>query len=281
MNPLRLAALPLLATLAACDQGTVDLGVGDAPVDDADRVVVQFTRVVLERSDGDDESFGLSPPRSIDLLAQTEGLTAALLKDQSVQEGDYVAVRLEVNATGSGTDSFVETGGVTRPLLLAEADEARLRVARSFSVNALETVRLVVDFDLRKSIQDPDSAGAPYELRPVLRLVDADAAGAISGTVSTALATSSGCRPAVYVYSGHNVSADDEGSALPPLASAIARPDIDGFFYRVAFLPAGSYTAAFTCGAAADDPAQDDATTFPETQNVTVTESDTATADFP
>jgi len=278
---IRLAPGLLLALLAACDQGTVQLEVGDAPVDDASRVVVQFTGVVLERGDGDDEAFNLSPPLSIDLLARTEGATAVLLGGQSVTEGDYVAVRVEVSADGSGTDSFVDTAGDVRPLLLAEADEFRLRVARGFSVERTHETRLVLDFDLRKSVHNPDSTSAPYELRPSLRLVDPDEAGALSGTVSAALATASGCRPAVYVFTGHNASANDEGSALPPYASAIVRPAGAEFFYRVPFLPPGNYTAAFTCAAAADNPEQDDATTFSNSKNVSVAESQTATANFP
>jgi len=277
----RPGALLLLAALAGCDQGTVQLDVGDAPVDDADRVVVQFTAVVLERSDGDDEVFGFSPPRSIDLAALTEGVTAELLGSASVKEGGYDAVRLEISASGSGTDSFVETGGIPRPLLLAAADESRLRVTRAFNVERTEETRLVLDFDLRKSVHNPDSASAPYELRPALRLVDPEAAGAVAGSVSAALAGAAGCRPAVYVYTGHTASANDEGSALPPFASAIVRPAGAAFFYRVAFLPAGNYTVAFTCDAAADDPEQDDATTFPNSKNVSVEENRTASADFP
>jgi len=279
---MRTAVLALLLTmLAGCEEGTVQLDVGDAPVDDADRVVVQFTGVVLERSDGQDVEFDFSPALSIDLAAQTEGATAELLGSKSVDEGAFDAVRLRISATGSGTDSFVETGGVSRPLLLDDADESRLRVTRSFDVEMSEETHLVLDFDLRKSVHNADSASAPYELRPSLRLVDPDQAGAISGTVSSALAGASGCRPAVYVYTGHNASANDEGSALPPLASAIVRPASTDFSYRVAFLPAGNYTAAFTCGAAADDPEVDDATTFPNSKNVTVEEGGTVGANFP
>lgn len=275
------APVILLALLAGCDQGSLNLEIGDAPVDDAERVVVRFTAVVLEHADGDDERFPLSPPLDIDLAAQAEGATATLLDAGGLTEARYRAVRLEVSAGGSGADSFVEeSGGATRPLLLAEADRSRLRVARSFEVERLETTRLVLDFDLRKSVHVPDSATAPYELRPSLRLVDADTVGALSGTVSAGLAGAAGCRPAVYVYSGHGVTPDDEGSALPPLASAIVRGAGTDFFYRVPFLPPGNYTAAFTCDAADDNPEQDNTTVFDQARNVTVTRGATADADF-
>jgi hypothetical protein len=280
-NPRAPGLAVLLALLAGCDQGSLNLEVGDAPVDDAARVVVRFTAVVLERADGDDERFPLSPPLDIDLAAQVEGATATLLDAGGLTEARYSAVRLELSADGSGNDSFVEEdGGATRPLLLADADRARLRVARSFEVERLETTRLVLDFDLRKSVQVPDSVTAPYELRPSLRLVDADTAGALSGTVSAGLAGAAGCRPAVYVYNGHGVTPEDEGSALPPLASAIVRIAGADFFYRVPFLPPGNYTAALTCDAAADNPEQDDATTFEATRNVVVPQRGTASGDF-
>lgn len=270
----------LLAALAGCDQGTVQLDVGDAPVDDADRVVVQFTAVVLERADGGEEVFDFFVPLSIDLAAQTEGATAQLLGSVRAEEGSYDAVRLEISADGSGTDSFVETAGVPRPLLLAAVDEPRLRVARAFNVEFNEETRLVLDFDLRKSVHDPNSASDPFELRPALRLVDPETAGAVAGTVSASLVPA-GCRPAVYVYTGHSASANDEGSALPPFASTLVRPAGAVSSYRVAFLPAGNYTVAFTCDAAADNPEQDDATTFPNAKNVTVEAERTATANFP
>ena len=49
----------------------------------------------------------------------------------------------------------------------------------------------------------------------------------------------------------------------------------------MAFLPAGNYTAAFTCDAAADNPELDDATAFPNAKDVSVEEERTATVDFP
>jgi hypothetical protein len=273
--------LCLALLLAACDQGTVQLEVADAPADDADRVVVQFTGVVLVRSDGETERFGFDPPKSIDLAAQVEGATATLLDGAGVDEGDFSSIRLQVSADGSGDDSFVDVDGAITPLLLDAADASRLQVSRAFSVKRLDEVRLVVDFDLRKSVHKPDGAGEPYELRPSLRVVDPEDAGAVAGAVSAARAGAAGCRPAVYVYTGHGAPPDDAGSALPPYASAIVRPATAEFAYRVAWLPAGNYTVALTCEAAADDPELDDDIAFEDPQNVTVRAEETASADFP
>lgn len=277
-----LAIALLAAALAACDKGTVDLNVADAPVDDADAVVVQFTGVTLRHSNGDTEDFTFDTPKSIDLLAQTEGASEALLAGARVEDGDYTEVRLRISATGAGTDSWVdETGGARRALVLDASDEGRLRIPTTFNVGRGDRMALTVDFDLRKSVLTPDSASAPYALRPSLRLVNTDGAGAVGGTVSAALAGASGCRPAVYLYRGHGITPDDEGSAGAPFASAIVRAATPDFAYRIAFIPPGNYTAAFTCGAAADDPERDDATTFPESAEVTVSSGGTAIANFP
>jgi len=273
--------LCLALLLGGCEQGTVQLEVADAPVDDADRIVVQFTGVVLYREDGETESFDFDAPKSIDLAAQVEGATAKLLDGAGVDEARYNSIRLKVSADGSGDDSFVDVDGTLTPLLLDDADASRLRVAHGFSVDRLEETRLVIDFDLRKSVHKPDGAGEPYELRPSLRVVDPGDAGAVTGSVAAARAGATGCRPAVYVYTGHGVTPDDAGSALPPYASTIVRPASAQYAYRVAWLAAGNYTVAFTCEAAADDPELDDDIAFEDPQDVTVSAEETETADFP
>jgi len=282
MQGSRIVTIVLAAGLAACDKGTLDLDVADAPIDDADAVVVQFTGVTLRHSNGDTEDFDFETPKSIDLAAQTEGASAALLAGVRVEDGDYTEVRLRLSATGAGTDSYVdETGGARRALVLDAADEGRLRIPATFNVGRGDRMALTVDFDLRKSVLTPDSASAPYGLRPSLRLVATEGTGAVAGAVTAALAGASGCRPAVYLYRGHGVTPDDEGSVGAPFASARVRATGADFAYRIAFIPPGNYTAAFTCQAAADDPETDDATTFPETAEVTVSTGATATADFP
>lgn len=281
----RTQAVPLagaLLLLAGCDRGTVDLDVADAPIDDAQAVVVQFDGVVLENADGDTETVDFDPPQSIDLAAQTEGRSARLLDGVAVPDGRYTALRLKISATGAGTDSWVdEASGARRALVLDEADAGRLRVPASFALDRGDRIGLTVDFDLRKSVLTPDSSSAPYGLRPSLRVVQTAQTGRVSGTVAATRAGASGCRPAVYLYAGHGVTPDDEGSVGAPFASARVRAAGSDFAYTVAFVPPGNYTAAFTCEAAADDPETDDATVFAESTELTVTEGQAATVDFP
>ena len=58
---------------------------------------------------------------------------------------------------------------------------------------------------------------------------------------------------------------------------AVENGSVD-YSYRAAFLPAGPYTVAFSCGD--DDPAADDVLVFSAPQNATVQSNLIATVDF-
>jgi hypothetical protein len=69
-----------------------------------------------------------------------------------------------------------------------------------------------------------------------------------------------------------------------PLASKIpVLAQSGGYYYQFTFLPPATYTVAFTCQAALDNPDQaDPAVTFsPIKTGVTVTANQTVTVDFP
>ena len=92
-----------------------------------------------------------------------------------------------------------------------------------------------------------------------------------------------GCTPAVYVFDGAGVAPDDvDGAGVEPVTSAFVVLDAGSgtFRYVAAFLPAGDYTAAFTCDAGADDPDLDDTLVFTGTASVTVTAQQATTLDF-
>jgi hypothetical protein len=88
--------------------------------------------------------------------------------------------------------------------------------------------------------------------------------------------------PAVYVFSGAGITPDDiDGIAPDPVSTASVKLDNMGVYrYKAAFLEAGSYTIAFTCNAAADDPTVDNALTFTGTTTVSVTANNTMTHNF-
>jgi len=287
---LKNALLPaFLLALAGCGgdssnpQGTLSLNVTDAPVDNATRVVVEFTGVSIKAAGGAAADFEFETPRQIDLLALQGGATALLLDDVVLDAGNYEWIRLTVNAGRHASDSFIELeDGSVHALYIPSGNETGLKLVRGFVVPANGSADFTIDFDLRKSVVDPASANDAYILKPALRLVDNAEVGAIAGTVDAGIANAANCSPAVYVYEGSDVTANDVGSPTEPVASALVNmSDSTGEFeYRVAFLAAGDYTVALTCDADEDAADTDDDIVFEDGRNATVDIDRTTTIDF-
>jgi len=125
-------------------------------------------------------------------------------------------------------------------------------------------------------------------LKPADRLVDNTTVGNIQGVVSNTLVPD-GCTPGVYLYNGTVTAPEDMNSSGPssdanlPIASkvpvATSQPP---FYYQFTFLAPGTYTVAFTCQAAADDPDKaDSVVTFtPVSAGVKVTANMTTSVDL-
>jgi hypothetical protein len=221
-------------------------------------------------------------PRQIDLLALDGGGSEVLLADELLPAGDYESIRLKVNAGRSGSDSFIELDdGSVHPLFIPSGNQTGLKLIRGFTIGVGSTSNFTIDFDLRKSVVNPPGLGEPYILKPVLRMVNNLEVGTIQGTVATALIVAD-CVPSLYLYSGANVVPDDLGSPTPPFAStAVSLDNASGAYrYKLAFLPVGANTVAFTCAADKDAADVDDAITFSAPVNVTVTAGMTSTADI-
>jgi hypothetical protein len=262
---------------------TLTLSVSDAPIDDATSVVVEFTGIELKPEDGDAFENIFTAPRQIDLLSLQGGESETLLDEVEVPAGAYNFVRLMVNAGRTASDSYVDLeDGSRHALFIPSGDQRGLMLIGGFDVPEGGNADFVIDFDLRKSVHNPQGQDGVYILRPVLRLIDRTEAGEITGTVSNSLAAATDdCTPAVYVYAGQNAVTSDEGSANPPLTTALVQLGSNGSYeYTAAFLPAGSYTVAFTCDAAADDPEASDQITFQQTSNVTVGAEEEITLNF-
>lgn len=256
MNPstmsIKLLTLVGLTLSAAACTGSVNLDVTDASVDKASKVVVQFSGATFQPTGADAINVTFNPPLSIDLLALKDGATQRLIS-KDMRDGNYDSVTLMVNATGSGTDSYVtlpDDPDTKIPLVMS--DTSGLTITGGFSVDKDATQNYVIDFDLRKSVRDPLTGTTTYQLNPALRLVNEDNSGSITGTVTGAGATN--CSPAVYVYQGSDATAGDEGSGNAPYTSSLIHLNASNssYTYTVAFLPPGNYTLAATCSAAAD-----------------------------
>ncbi|HKZ72545.1 MAG TPA: DUF4382 domain-containing protein [Steroidobacteraceae bacterium] len=268
--------------------GIVNIGVTDAAVDSAAKVVVEFSGVELKPQGGSAFTLDINPDRQVDLLTLQGGATAQILQNATVPAGAYEWVRLQVNAQpNTQDDSYIELlTGARFPLQIPSGDERGLQLIRGFNVAVGSVTNFTVDFDLRKSVIAPPGQSPNYVLKPVLRIVDNLEVGTLAGTVSQSLATATGCTPFVYVFTGSNVVPDDlDEAAAPdvdPLVSVPVTLDTASgqWRYRVAFLEAGAYTVSFTCNGAADTPEGEDVLTFTGTGNVTITANQTTTRDF-
>ena len=311
-----------VATLAACSgggdgmqsgTGTLRLGLTDAPVDQADAVVVQFTGVELKPAGGAAFSRDFPAPKTLDVLA-LQGTTRAMLLDgESVPAGDYEWMRLKANADPAVRDSYVTIGGQECEMRIPSGAETGLKLVRGFTVGVGTVTDFTIDFNLRKSVVQPPGQradadacdGQVYLLKPALRLVDNLQVGAISGRIDSSLLSASSCvastaKPgSVHLFGP--VTATDPAPTVPddvdgvsedgvdPITSALVSADT--FKYTIGFVPVGRYVVAYTCDA--DDstidadavptpPATGEVVTFtPENgTTVDVTANQTATLDF-
>ncbi|WP_372522121.1 DUF4382 domain-containing protein [Sulfuricaulis sp.] len=280
--------------------GTLSLQITDGPVDTAEHVYVQFSGLEIQSADGKrttlyycqdpadatktvlkDTACTTPPaPKQLDLLALSGGQADLLLDDFTLPSGHYSWVRLMVDTDGAHDSYIVLLGGAEHELTIPSGDQTGLKLNRGFDVPDGGSADFTIDFDLRKSVHVTGTG--EYMLRPTLRMVDNVMVGSISGTVSASLVPG-GCTPAVYVFAGSGVAPDDiDGIAPDPVTTASVKLDSnDGLYkYKAAFLEAGSYTIAYTCDAAADDPIVDDALTFSGTTTVTVTANTSTVHNF-
>ncbi len=291
---------PLALGLVACGSGgssddggagtgTVNVSITDAAVDNAEKVLVQFTGVTVKPAEGEALSLALSGDsqtcaqylegetsptadgeptiRCIELKELQGTDTANLLAGVTLAAGNYNWMRLDVDAERGAMDSIIEINtGEMYSLYVPSGSQSGLKLNSGFTVLAGGSHEFVIDFDLRKSVNNPKGF-EDYRLIPSLRLIDLAESGNIVGTVDDALLTAEGCSGdvntgdgfAVYVYEGGaGTNIGEEGSSSAPLTSASVNWEADAnrWRYTVGFLAPGEYTVAFTCQAA-DDSAEE------------------------
>lgn len=268
--------------------GTLSLHVTDAPVDEAEAVVVSFVGVHLQPADGERIEIEYDEPKEIDLLALQGGEREALLEDESLAAGEYEWIRLQLDAEEGSTGSYIQLDSGLHELTIPSGNQTGLKLVRGFTVQEDGSASFTIDFDLRKSVVVTGGPNARYILKPTLRLVDDAEAGHIAGVVSdaTVAGMTGDCSAgaAVYVFEGADATPVDVGGESEPVSSAMVDTTDTGvteYEYRASFLVAGDYTVAFTCDADLDDPeAGEDSLEFVGAQNVTVTAEETASANF-
>lgn len=286
------AVSALAAGIAACggssdggsSTGSVSVGLTDAPIDNADAVNIEVEALVLQAPDGERLRYEFDFPQPLNLLELQGGAVEALIQDEEVPAGEYNWMRLEV-----GTNNTIEIDGAVYDLTTPSARGVQ---TSGFIVPAGGEVALTIDFDVRKSIVNPQN-DSTYKLKPVVRLVDDSTVGTISGTVTSELITEQCGAPAVmeesflgniYVHENLEAEPDDIGSANEPLVVVPVNYNGSDGEYTAAFVPSGTYKVSYSCGddfvETADGQPADDDLTFVGMQNVEVNEGETSTANF-
>lgn len=281
-------AVPAAVLLAACgggsgtssvDTGRLSLYVTDAPVDDADAVVVAFTGVQVKPAEGDPISLQVCAEetgagdenetnnsgaqnnesaawcengvRKIDLLKYRGMDAAPLVEDEELPAGRYEWIRLEVlTSRTSADDSYITIEGTPRPLWVPSGDQTGLKLVQGFTVPAGGSASFTIDFDLRKSIANPQGPFLDtYFLRPALRLVDNTLTGHLEGNIAGDLIEGTACLAAdppgvgvIYVFQpdgdiSHDTDPEDAVTSAT-VDSIDEGVDNISYSYKIGFLSA-------------------------------------------
>ncbi|WP_394244482.1 DUF4382 domain-containing protein [Vibrio astriarenae] len=278
--------------------GEFNLAVSDAPVDNVSSVVVVYHKAVLipkgnsnpieidiEVSEVEHRNHNaLEVNGRVDLLKVQGSQVAPLVRGLEVPAGEYQELCLYTK-NGQSQDSTLShvvsnDGSQTiNPLEVhsesgctngygKEKDEGVLRLGK-FTVNQGQN-GFVVEFDLRKGLEEPKSNSEAYTIRhKAISLHNTVEAGHIKGSVSfetvqTCNAAVDETVNAVYLYDAE-VEKDemlgfyplpDENKEEPfgyPITAANANLQEDGNLeYNIGFIAEGAYQVAYTCKADLD-----------------------------
>lgn len=277
------------------ETGSVSVGLTDAPTMELSSVNIAFNAIRLKPADGDWLEFNLDETGVVDLLTLQGGVTEPLITNEEVPAGVYNEIRLIIDTENSYVTK--ESDGDSQfTLAVPSGEQSGLKLKGGFVVAADSSNNFTIDFDVRKSIVDPQGqALADYMLKPVLRLVDNLEVGAIEGTVDYATiaqtrgtddveGTLADCEysGAVYVYEGADVEPIDlnvsRDGANPLMVVPVTAQESGSLYeWSAAFLTEGQYTIAYSCQL--DNNETDETLEFDGQQNVSVVAGETTVAD--
>ncbi|MGP4842802.1 DUF4382 domain-containing protein [Marinobacter sp. 1Y8] len=263
--------------------GQLSISLADAPVDNLTEVNITVTAIELKPKDESANTYTFDNPKRFDLLELQNGNSTLLLTEDKLRAGDYSWVRL-ILSDADNAQYVVDLNGGQFSLKVPSGSESGLKINTGFSVPENSEGRYTIDFDVRKSLVAPEGNTADYLLKPSLRLVDNDDVGSISGTVDASTVIATECDDTqiyaglVYIFEGKDASADDIGSANPPVVVAPLQGSSGTYSFKASFLSAGDYTVSYTCDE--DDIEANDSLSFVKQRNVKVTAGSTTTTDI-
>ena len=225
-------------------QGTLNLNITDAPVDNATSVVVAFTGVTLKPQNGSSydidfkDDNGNLVVKTIDLLDQQGANSEPLLLNHSLATGHYDWMRLKVNAQSGVMDSTItlDASGGQHSLYIPSGNQTGLKLNRGFDITEGEAVTFTIDFDVRRSVVAPQNNATDYKLKPTLRIVENANVGHLTGHIGDATLNDALCVNtdySVYIYSGSVVPDDIDNISPDPVSTSLVSNEFDysiGFF---------------------------------------------------
>ena len=183
--------------------------------------------------------------RTFDLLQLVNGNFAALGLAK-LPAGDYTQIRVIVQS------ATVTISGTTSALTIPSGSQTGIKIVAPFTVTADQTLSLTLDFEVAQSLKL--TGNGSYQLSPVIRVVQTDQTGSITGTVT--VTTGSVGQVTVSAYDGATLV-------------ATTFPNATTGAYTLSSLEAGTYTVtAF------------DGITSKDVSGVIVTAGAAATANF-
>jgi len=262
-------------------ESSLTLRLTDAPIDEAEHVFVSVRGVSLNAGDEGWVDYDLDEVQRIDLLTLQSGNAFTLLDDIAMEAGAY-GVRLNLHSDDDNQPDHaivLTQGGAEIALEIPSGEQTGLKLNQDIVVPVNGDADYVIDFDVRRSIVKR-GLGDDYSLKPVLRLINNSQTGSITGAFTDSQLFTEQCSDqdpltfnAVYLYEGHDVTADDIGSAgAQPITTAPVIFDEDNGEYRytIGFVLTGDYTLSLTCNADLENSETDDELLFKQSSNVMV-----------
>jgi len=240
-------------------KGDVDFEVTDAPSDDAS---IRSVMVTVAEVKVNGETLSGFSKQTIDLKAYQEGNTK-LLGTSELASKTYnnltLVLDLDTDANGDSPGCYVLTEDNAKyKLKSSTTGQLNVAVNDAWTVASDVKNRVVIDFDLRKSIRYSDDPSVRYSfvsdnnLSAAVRAVSKEKSGTIKGSYEEESGVNAD-KIIVYAYKKgtFNASAETEPQTADNIyfknavASAEVKSSLTGKVYTLAFLQEGEYELHF------------------------------------
>lgn len=235
------------------EKGNVNMKMTDAPIDDAN---VQGAFVTVSEIKVDGQAVDGFEKQTIDLTAYQQG-NAKLMASDKMDVASYNSVSVVLDygqdASGNAPGCYVLTDdNVKHTLNATSQSQSEIMINDGFDVESASDNNVVIDFDLRKTIQSGNESSGQSEFSFVtasemessLRAVVESESGSIEGDVNDN--SSSDGEMVVYAYNKGKFDSETEtqgqGQSNVMFANAVTSAKVDGNgSYTLSFLEEGEY----------------------------------------